>query len=324
MAEAKINESCIIGLPTCGYAYSSSRMAFIATPADEEFTLELEVLQRLLSDKGYESYIALQRLDPAKLAFCTKICSKIITSQFCIALLNSSSHKDHKEIQIPNPNVHLEYGLMLAFKKLVLPFQREGDGLAFNISPLDTILYTKGNFKDKADRAIDAAILEAGTTSRPTRALTSNATIIKYMAVRGLTVTDVSADDASALYRLGSPLGFLLLNGPEIVYFGLFDHEDSKEVMFRIKLLLQNLHQAKQKFDTETVKTLTPERVAYYHGLWDQLRVEVLISKELDKDRIQQRVHELTKDMETAPWTLLTEDDVLARIDQEYEAIGDI
>jgi len=93
---------------------------------------------------------------------------------------------------------------------------------------------------------------------------------------------------------------------------------------FRIKLLLQNLHQAKQKFDTETVKTLTPERVAYYHGLWAQLRVEVLISKELDKDRIQLRVHELTKDMDTVPWNILTEDDVLARIGQEYKAIGDI
>ena len=80
MAEAKLNESCIIGLPTCGYAFSSSRMAFIATPADEEFSLELEVLKDLLSEKEYESYIALQRIDPAKLAFCTKICSKIITS----------------------------------------------------------------------------------------------------------------------------------------------------------------------------------------------------------------------------------------------------
>ncbi len=59
MAEAKINESCIIGLPTCGYAFSSSRMAFIATPADEEFALELDILRSLLEEKEYESYIAL-------------------------------------------------------------------------------------------------------------------------------------------------------------------------------------------------------------------------------------------------------------------------
>ncbi len=39
-------------------------------------------------------------------------------------------HRDHREVRIPNPNVHLEYGLMLAFKKHILPFQREGDALA--------------------------------------------------------------------------------------------------------------------------------------------------------------------------------------------------
>jgi len=71
MPEARINESCIIGLPTCGYAFSSSRMAFIAAPADEEFRLELDVLETLLRDKDYEAYIALQRIDPAKLAWHT-------------------------------------------------------------------------------------------------------------------------------------------------------------------------------------------------------------------------------------------------------------
>ena len=54
MAEAKINESCIIGLPTCGYAFSSSRMAFIASPTDDEFRLELDILETLLRDKEYE------------------------------------------------------------------------------------------------------------------------------------------------------------------------------------------------------------------------------------------------------------------------------
>jgi hypothetical protein len=76
MAEARINESCIIGLPTCGYAFRSARMAFIAAPADEEFALELDVLQTLLREKEYEAYVALQNVEPAKLAFCTKICSR--------------------------------------------------------------------------------------------------------------------------------------------------------------------------------------------------------------------------------------------------------
>jgi len=157
MAEAKINEECIIGLPTCGYAFSSSKMAFIATPSDEEFQLEIDIIQNLLKEKDYDGYVALRQIDPGKFAFCTKICSKIITSQFCIVMLNSSTHKSHPTIKIPNPNVHLEYGLILAFKKYVLPFQREGDTLPFNISPLDTILYNKKNFKVTIESPVEGS-----------------------------------------------------------------------------------------------------------------------------------------------------------------------
>ena len=118
-------------------------MAFIAAPADEEFSLELEVIQQVLKEREYEAYIALKRLAAGKFAFCTKICSKIITSQFCIVLLNSSKHTKHAKVKIPNPNVHMEYGLMLGFKKHIIPFQRQGEDLAFNIRPLDTILYSQ-------------------------------------------------------------------------------------------------------------------------------------------------------------------------------------
>src|SRR5206468_8864276 len=157
-----------------------------------------------------------QNVDPAKLAFCAKICSKIITSQFCIALLNPSTHRDHRDIKIPNPNVHLEYGLMLAFKKRTLPFVREGDDLAFNIRPLDSIVYTNANFKERAERVIDDAILaftKAGTQPVPS----IGEVIYRYMAVRGLWLADVTTDDGAALYRFGSTLGFLLLDGKEVL-----------------------------------------------------------------------------------------------------------
>jgi hypothetical protein len=244
--EAPINDTCIIGIPTCGYAFSSTRMAFIAAPADEEFALEIDVLKTLLEEKDYEAYVASRNIDPGKFAFCTKICSKIITSQFCIVLVNPSEHRDHPGLKIPNPNVHMEYGLMLAFRKHVLPFQRKGDALAFNIQPLDTLLYSKGEFRKIADQAIDAAILAVGTTARPTRALASSALLLKYLTIRGLQVTELNTDDARNLYRLGSFLGFNLLDGAEIVYFGMFDSEPAKEVVFRVKLLLQNLNQACQ------------------------------------------------------------------------------
>ena len=114
MPEYKVNEECIIGLPACGYGFNSSRMCFIARPADKEFQLEEDILTQVLSDRNYETYVALQRIDPGNLAFCTKICSKIIISHFCIVLLNESQHTGHPNIKIPNPNVQFEYGMMRA------------------------------------------------------------------------------------------------------------------------------------------------------------------------------------------------------------------
>jgi len=324
MPEAKINESCIIGLPTCGYAFSSSRMAFVATPSDEEFALEIEVLQTLLQEKDYETYIALLKLDPAKLAFCTKICSKIITSQFCIVLLNSSTHKDHPDIKIPNPNVHMEYGLMLSFKKHILPFQCEGDSLAFNICPLDTIMYRKPNFKQLANNAIDEAIIRTGTTSRPTRALTSIENLFKYLSVLGLRITQLNTDEANYLYKLGQPLGYMLLDGEDIVYFGPFDLENAKEVVFRLKLLLQALHTSKNNFETITKKSMTPEQIERAYLTWKKLRVEVLVSPEIDKKKVVSRVTKLTKDFETVPWKLVTAEDINEVIEKQYKEIGDI
>lgn len=324
MPEAKINETCIIGLPTCGYAFSSSRMAFIACPSDEDFRLELDIIQGLLRDKDYEAYIALQQLDPARLAFCTKICSKIITSQFCIVLLNSSRHREHPQILIPNPNVHLEYGLMLAFKKHILPFQREGDALAFNIRPLDTIIYTNSIFKEKADRAIDGAILAAGTTRRPTRALASIEPLLKYLTVHRLKLSDVSPAWNKFLYQLGNALGFFLLDGEEFVFFGPFDQEVAKEVVLRVKLLLQNIHQAKVNFETDALRTLSADQAEWYRRAWSRVRVLVFISKEHDKDRISSRIQELTVDLRPTPWTLVNEEDLQETVKREYDAIGEI
>jgi len=212
---------------------------------------------------------------------------------------------------------------MLAFKKHIIPLQREGDALAFNIRPLDTVMYTPATFHEKAERVIDAAILAAGTTARPSRALASSDTLMRYLAVCRLRVTDVSGGDGAALFRLGNPLGFYLLDGDGIVYFGMFDLEPPKELVFRLKLLLQNLHQARKNIEQHT-KTLPVEQVAHYEDMWRQLRVEVLVGKEVDRAAVEGRVKELTVGLETIPWRLITGDELEARIKAEYDSIGDL
>jgi len=213
---------------------------------------------------------------------------------------------------------------MLAFRKYILPFQRRGDSLAFNIQPLDTILYTKGDFRKIADQAIDSAILAVGTTAGPTRALTSSELLVKYLTVRGLRVTELNTDEARNLYRLGSFLGFYLLDGTQVIYFGMFDAAPAKEVVFRLKLLLQNLHQALQLFNEVTSKTMTPEQIARVEALKSRIQVEVLVSDEVNRTALAQRVAELTADFHQFPWRLLTSADLQQKVDEEYAQIGEL
>jgi hypothetical protein len=217
----------------------------------------------------------------------------------------------------------MEYGLMLAFRKYVLPFQRKGDALAFNIQPLDTLLYTKGEFRKIADQAVDTAILAVGTTAEPTRALASSELLLKYLTVRALRVTELNTDDARNLYRLGSVLGFYLLDGAEIVYFGMFDAASAKEVVFRVKLLLQNLHQALQIFEEVTSKAMTPEQIAHVKTIKSRIRVEILVSDDLDRAAVSGRIDELTADFFRFPWQLLVSADLQRIVDEEYERIGE-
>src|SRR3989337_590378 len=103
------NELCIVGLPRCDFVFSSTRSCFIAY-GFEDSPLEVGILKRVLEDRGILAVEAGGALAPGQSAFCAKICSKIITSQFCIVLIN---HDEEKGQLVPNANVNMEYGLLL-------------------------------------------------------------------------------------------------------------------------------------------------------------------------------------------------------------------
>jgi hypothetical protein len=166
MADLRIrkNEKCVIGMPECNYIFSSTNSCFIAY-GFETSPLEKDILTALLTEKGIEAIEAGNRIASGQLAFCTKICSKIITSRFCIALLNEDKIIiEGKQSFRPNANVYMEYGQMVGFNKFVIPFQKEEFNLPFNVNGLDTIKYTDRNFKEKASAAIDDAILKTSPT----------------------------------------------------------------------------------------------------------------------------------------------------------------
>jgi hypothetical protein len=211
------NEICSIGLPSCDYVFSSTRSCFIAYGFDES-KLEMDLLKSILKDNEIDPIEAGGNIKPASSAFCTKICSKIITAQFCIVLINNS---EQKNIEIPNANVNMEYGLMLGFNKYVIPFQRETQKLPFNVAGLDTIKYSEQNFTDKAVKAINVAINETKQESKVIDAI--DQILQTFLLIKKTTYADVSGSGDKQIYDLGSNFGFNLLidfSGLKYVYFG--------------------------------------------------------------------------------------------------------
>jgi len=228
------NEICIIGLPRCDYVFSSTRSCFIAY-GFEESTLEMNILKDILKEKDVEAVEAGGSLSPAQNAFCAKICSKIIASQFCIVLLNNEETKDS---EIPNANVNMEYGLMLGFNKYIIPFQRKNQKLPFNVAGLDTIKYTNTDFQRLAEEAIAQAIQV--TKQELPIDVGLDAIIETFLLSKKTTVTNINELGERQVFELGRPFGFYLLNdfsGFTYIYLGNFTNLRPETIIWRVRLL---------------------------------------------------------------------------------------
>jgi len=200
------NEHCIVGLPRCDFVFSSTRTCFIAY-GFKTSPLETTIIKNLLERRGIQCEEAGGKLAPGQNAFCQKICSKIITSQFCIVLLN---HDEENGKFIPNANVNMEYGLMLGFNKYVVPFQQEVQILPFNVAGIDTVKYDKASFESKASTVIDIAIEK--TVQNPAPLITPDQLIELFLLYKKALYSPIDSDGEKNIFRMGSPFGFNLLH----------------------------------------------------------------------------------------------------------------
>lgn len=175
------------------------------------------MIKDILESKQYECHIALKRIDPGNFAFCTKICSKIIQSQFCIVLLDPSVNDKKKEF--PNPNVHMEYGMMLSQNKHIIPLQHEKNQLSFNIAPLDTIKYNDSNFKKKVTDSIDNAINKF-SSSTPINQLRQGSDML-YYNLKGYILANVQNNTFYNVLRIYPFNGTLICLFQKIYYLHL-------------------------------------------------------------------------------------------------------
>ena len=237
---------------TCGKYLGASKSCFIACPSDENIKILTGLVSEKLAKYGIEPVVAVDIRAYGQDIFCTKICGKIIEAQFCIAILDDAVMQTKpKNVNIPNPNVYYEYGLMTALGKYVIPLQKEGQELAFNIKTHDTIRYSSGDVSSEIDKALQAAI---STTIQEREAQTAE--IIpeqmynSFLAVKGYQRQGYSwllSDDIEgtvfAGYRNDKTLDYLL--------FAVIDSKELlKTCLIDIKVIQRRLNR-----DCETLAT---------------------------------------------------------------------
>lgn len=199
----------------------------------------MDILRSVLEQREILPVEAGGSLAPGQNAFCAKICSKIITSQFCAVLVNNEESEGR---EIPNANVNMEYGLMLGFNKYVIPFQRASQKLPFNVAGLDTIKYNDTDFRRLAANAIDQAISE--TQQDASTHFSPDQVLEVFLITRKALITPINTEGDKNLFQMGSPLGFNLLNdftAMNYMFFGNFTALRPEVVVWRVKILTEIL-----------------------------------------------------------------------------------
>jgi hypothetical protein len=229
-------------------------------------------------------------LAPAQNAFCAKICSKIITAQICAVLLNNEESEGR---EIPNPNVNMEYGLMLGFNKYVLPFQRESQRLPFNVAGLDTIKYTNANFERLATNAADQAIRETQQDLPPP--FSPDQILEVFLLTRKALVTPINTEGDRNIYQIGAPLGFNLLNdfaAMNYMYFGNFTAFRPEVIVWRVKMLIEILEGRRATLPARVQAGIgTQAQARLIDEVMGRLQIWVVVTSNEEKDKV---VHALS------------------------------
>ncbi len=306
------NEFCIIGLPRCDFVFSSTRNCFIAYGFDES-TLEMTILKNLLREEGIQADEASGTLAPAQNAFCVKICSKIITSQFCIVLINNDIKNGE---EVPNANVNMEYGLMLGFNKCVLPFQRESQRLPFNVAGLDTIKYNQGNFEQKAKEAIKRAIELTNQTAPPQVAF--DQIIQAFIITKKALYTSVDNPGDRAVFDLGNPLGFNLLNdfsGFKYIFMGNFSALRVEAVLWRVKML-DKIIQERLSSVGKRVKTgiMLKHQAGLFRKVFKEAEVWLIVTSNEDKSKVVDNIKAQPLKLKT---TVFSREDIISELKKQ-------
>jgi hypothetical protein len=269
-----INKQCFIRKEhECGKIFGASKSCFIACPTNDNLEPTLALISEKLSRSGVESYIAVKERAYGQDIFCTKICGKIIESRFCLVILDDTIVEENN---FPNPNIYYEYGLMTSLRKHIIPLQKDGQKLAFNIQSYDTIKYNNTNISSELDRAFRDAVRISDEKNVPIETgEISEKTMLRRLELSGLREVEEEKDEELInIIKDTQFKGFWISKENSYVLLGKIDNEDElltyledlDILIYRIENLVNNVNNSippiKQKLETLTKQSINkPERV---------------------------------------------------------------
>lgn len=322
----RINQNCYIALPSCNYVFESAKMCFIACPSDEKYTLYQSMIKKILQENVYECHIAVRTSNPGKNVFCSKICSKIIQSQFCIVFLDPSF--DSKNKPFPNPNVYFEYGMMLTQNKYIIPFQHTDHSLPFNVYNLDTIKYTDKDFEALAREEIAKAI-EKFSLKETDQITVLNRTITQYYLINGYGLTNVDTNtDNRFVYEVGYSFGFSLFNTYSVKglykFVGYFANDDTKNILLNTKLLIQRFDKLKGLMELGATIQGKTDLLSKLGGYEQMLSIDVIIAEDADKGDFVLKLNGIVDSSKYDSINVLYYSEIEKKVEEELGFIGKV
>jgi hypothetical protein len=272
MKENIQNKSCILDLPYCGHFFGSEPGVFIAIPDKEKFVFEINTLNGLFKERRLKSYIMPGAVSQNKIVFCEQVCSKIISSSFCLVFTEKNLTQ--------STDVHLLYGIMLAFDKIVIPLEKNiSDPEGF--TPLPVIVYYQDNFYSIAGTVIEKACSKASAKGL-LGAFHGDEELQQYFVKQGLRVLPIEDPVTRSFYSIAYPLDFILLQGEAFVFFGSFESLGHEEVVARLRLLIQGLSEMKNRFETLYKNTFSFENMELAYKIFSKISIETVVSNNID------------------------------------------
>lgn len=106
--------------------------------------------------------------------------------------------------------------------------------------------------------------------------------VMDYFAFKKLRYTDVIAGDARAVFTLGAAHGFNLFDGSsDVVFFGYFHELEAREIVARVRFLLNNIELSYKKIETAEGELRDNAK-----KLLDMISAELLVPEDADKDQL--------------------------------------